>query len=116
MARKTEAMSVPVDTVAETRAFKAALKEEIQGLARYLIEDPLYLLDLQAKMRSGTLHPMLQVALMNYAYGKPKERIEIKHAAMVRIVHEYAQTEGEVKPVGGEVIVPERPEQEREGG
>jgi len=90
-------------TVAETRAIKKALKSEIQGLARYLVEDPLYIEGLLARMRNHTLHPTLQSKLMDYAYGKPKERIEISEAKIVRIIHEFQE---EPKVIEGEVVEP----------
>lgn len=91
----------PVDRAKREKALEAAAKEEVGRLAKFLVEDPVYLLDLQERLRNGTLHPMLQQLLWNYAYGKPKERVEIKHAAVVKIVHEFAQG---AKVVEGEVV------------
>jgi len=87
------------------RAIEKAIKAEATELAKFLVEDPIYLLDLQEKLRAGTLHPMLQTLLWNYAYGKPKERVEVKHAAVVKIIHEFAGSREKV--IEGTVVKPE---------
>lgn len=88
------------DPAEERRLVKAA-KAEIATLAKYLVEDPLYLLDLKRRLASGKLHPTIESMLFAYAYGKPKERIEVHRASIVRIVHEFAD---DPKPIQGEVI------------
>jgi hypothetical protein len=74
------------------------IKREARGIARELIEDPLYLEMLRRKLRSGKLHPQVQVMLWGYGYGKPVETHEVRQKATVRVVHEYAA--GPVVPVG----------------
>lgn len=58
-------------------------------LARRLLKRPEHLKTLKKKLDDGSLHPSIQVALMYYAWGKPKETIEATHIVPVKIVHQY---------------------------
>ena len=58
-------------------------------LARKLLDRPLYRKTLAEKLDNCTLHPSVHVALMYYAWGKPKEDIEIKQVVPIRIQHVY---------------------------
>lgn len=49
-------------------------------LARRLLKRPEHLKTLKKKLDDGSLHPSIQVALMYYAYGKPKESLELTGA------------------------------------
>lgn len=48
-----------------------------QDFARGIVESADYRAALQAKVRAGTLAPAVESMLWHYAYGKPKESIEI---------------------------------------
>jgi uncharacterized membrane protein len=65
-------------------------KKDIAQVCRYLVEDALFLEEMQARMRNMTLHPALVQMVWNYAYGKPKERVEIRKASVVKIIHQFA--------------------------
>ena len=47
-------------------------------IARELVEDPLYRLDLQRRLLDGKLASNIEVMLWQYAYGKPVDVIEVK--------------------------------------
>jgi hypothetical protein len=64
--------------------------QQVKELAKALVTDPLYLTMLQRRMREGKLPPAVEVTLWYYAFGKPKEQIEVKKASVVKILHEYA--------------------------
>lgn len=49
---------------------------EIRDIARRLLEDPGYLKALKARLLSGKA-PTLEPLLYHYAYGKPKESVEV---------------------------------------
>lgn len=87
------------DTKKMTRKLRA---EEARGIMRYLIEDPVYLENFQNRMREGRLAPPIEVMVWAYAYGKPKEQVEVTHAAVVRIIHEVQ--EAKERPIEGEVV------------
>lgn len=67
-------------------------------LARRLLKRPEHLKTLKKKLDDGSLHPSIQVALMYYAWGKPKETIEATHIVPVKIVHQYQTTDPAVPP------------------
>ena len=51
---------------------------EVKELARSLVEDPVYRKKLQASLRKRKgVAPAVETMLWHYAYGKPKEQIEI---------------------------------------
>jgi hypothetical protein len=54
--------------------------------ARKLLSNPKYRKMLAQKLNDLTLHPSVHVALMYYAWGKPKETIETNQACPVKIV------------------------------
>lgn len=87
----------------ERRLVRKAMKGEITKLATYLVTDPIYLEDMQKAMRRGELHPALQQMLWAYAFGKPKERVEISEAKVVKIVHSFAE-DTEPKTIEGQVV------------
>lgn len=75
-------------------------------LARRLLKRPEHLKTLKKKLDDGSLHPSIQVALMYYAWGKPKETIETTHIVPVKIVHQY-QTEDPAIPAAVPAALPE---------
>lgn len=76
---------------------------EAKDLARLLVTDPFYLISLQERLRDGRLPPAVETTLWGYAYGKPKEQIEVRKASVVKILHEYADNE-EVRKVAEKVL------------
>lgn len=64
--------------------------DQVKQIAKALVLDPFYLSTLQKRMREGKLAPAVEVTLWGYAFGKPKEQIEIRKASVVKILHEYA--------------------------
>lgn len=88
----------------ERRLLRQAMKGEITKLATYLVTDPIYLQDVQQKMREGKLNPLLQSMLWAYAFGKPKERVEIQEAKVVKIIHTFAEQAEAPKTIEGAVI------------
>jgi len=85
----------------QARLVKKAMRGEITKLANYLVTDPLYLEDVQKRLRAGQLNPLLQQMLWAYAFGKPKEQLEIREAKVVKIIHEFAESP---KVIEGEVV------------
>ena len=45
-------------------------------MAKALVEDPIYRLRLQTRLKSGKIAPAVETMLWFYAYGKPKETVE----------------------------------------
>ena len=93
------------DQRAMARTWGRVIKREALGIAKELIEDPLYLEMMRTRLRKGTLHPQLQVMLWGYGYGKPKELVELKRHSTVRIIHEYLDPSP--APIEGEVVTPD---------
>jgi hypothetical protein len=50
---------------------------EVRQLARELIEDSEYRANLRARLITGECSPPVETMLWHYAYGKPKESIEL---------------------------------------
>lgn len=65
---------------------------EVRDLARKLVEDPIYLLNLQVALRNREAAPAVEVMIWAYAFGKPREEINIKSARIVKVIHEYAES------------------------
>ena len=70
-------------------AEKKASEKEAQKLAQKLLKDPRYTAGLKKRLNSGRCQPGVEVAVWQYAFGKPVETIENKAVVPVRIVHEY---------------------------
>ena len=51
--------------------------QQIKTVARTLVSDPIGLATLQDQYRKGQLPPPVLCMLFHYAFGKPKERIEL---------------------------------------
>lgn len=73
-----------------------AEKEVFKDIIRQLITDPLYLINLQQRLREGKLAPAVEAYFWQFMAGKPTEQIEVRRATAVKIVHEFA---------GGEEVV-----------
>lgn len=52
---------------------------EFQRACRKLLEDKDYRDALKKRLLAGTLKPQVEVMLHHYAYGKPKETIDVNH-------------------------------------
>ena len=48
---------------------------EVRNAARAIVDDPIYRMNLQARLLEGKA-PHMETLLWHYAYGKPKETIE----------------------------------------
>lgn len=75
---------------AKTTPAEKAQKKEAQKIARKLL-DPTYVKNLKARLRSGKIQPGVEVAIWQYAFGKPHEELETREPIPVRIMHEYAK-------------------------
>lgn len=60
-----------------------------QKLCQKLLARPLYQQKLAEKLDDGTLHPTMQSLLWYYAYGKPRELLEVTQITPVRVQHVY---------------------------
>lgn len=65
-------------------------------ISRRLLMDATVQATLLAQLQKGTCQPGVVVALMHYAWGKPKETVETTQVVPVKIVHVYPD---EPKPV-----------------
>lgn len=90
--KETLSLELAHARVLTVAATKKEEREAVKMMAQALVTDPLYLLGLQKRMRDGKVAPAVEVALWNYAFGKPKEQIEVKKATAVKIVHEFMDT------------------------
>ncbi len=50
---------------------------EIKEIAQGLLEDPIYQAKLKEQLQEGKLAPPVLCLLYNYAYGKPKETVDV---------------------------------------
>lgn len=63
--------------------------KEIRALARDILEQPDALAKLRKQAREGKLHPSIHVTLMHYAYGVPKQKLEVEgNISVLRVVVE----------------------------
>lgn len=53
---------------------------EVQKLCRRMVENSKYLTGIRKRLREGDLHPGVETMLWHYAYGKPKETVEVSGA------------------------------------
>ena len=63
----------------------------VRGIALRLLKRPLYQQQLKKALDEGTLHPTIHALLYHYAYGKPKEELEVSQPVPVRIQHVYGE-------------------------
>ena len=54
---------------------------EAREFGRAIVSDPGYQRKFEARARAGTLHYQLETMLWHYAFGKPKERVELSGPA-----------------------------------
>ena len=55
---------------------------EVKEVARDLVDDPEYRDILRTRLKSGECSPAVESMLWYYAYGKPKEQLEISGSAV----------------------------------
>lgn len=67
------------------------LDKKARAIANKLLERPKFKRSLEQRLDDMSLHPSVLVALMYYAWGKPKDTIEQKSPAPVRITHVFAK-------------------------
>jgi hypothetical protein len=58
---------------------------DVRIRARALVEDPVYVLQLKRRILDGKSVP-LEIMLHHYAYGKPRETVEVEGGVNIRIV------------------------------
>ena len=58
---------------------------DVRIRARALVEDPVYVLGLKKRILDGKSVP-LEIMLHHYAYGKPRETVEVEGAVSIKIV------------------------------
>lgn len=51
--------------------------QEAREVAQRLVGDPKYQAQLVQRLEAGKLAPGVEVMLWNYAYGKPKEQVDV---------------------------------------
>lgn len=56
-----------------------------------MLQRPAFVKKLTEKIDDLTIHPSVLVAGQYYAWGKPKESLEVKQIVPVRVVHEYTK-------------------------
>jgi hypothetical protein len=59
------------------RGIQNKTTSELRSLARALVDDPVYRTALQARLIEGSAGP-IEILLWHYAYGKPREVVEIQ--------------------------------------
>jgi len=85
--------------------------KEVKELARRLVLDPEYQQKLRQRLLTGTLPPAVESMLWFYAFGKPKESIEITPARKVINILPPIETKGEPKALPKERPKLEMPEE-----
>ena len=72
---------------------------EAKAFARQLVCDPTYLQNLQADLKERKVEASLEAMLWHYAYGKPKEFLEVQYNLEVLTDKEVIQLEGLIKRI-----------------
>ena len=70
-----------------------AKDKEVRRLTRKMVMDPVHRRTLMEKLRDCTLHPSMMVLIYQYAFGKPKETVEVVPPSPVRIVNQFSDEE-----------------------
>lgn len=52
--------------------------QEVKALCQRLVEDPVYQAGFVVRLNDGKLAPQLEALVWHYAYGKPKESVDVK--------------------------------------
>lgn len=75
---------------------------EIREAAKAIVEDPAYVRSLKKRVKAGKA-PHMETLLHYYAYGKPKEQVEVSGPdghPIRQIIHQYAVPAADVDPAG----------------
>jgi hypothetical protein len=59
------------------KGVKNKVTSEVRQIAQGLLSNPRYAESLKARLESGTILPGVEAMLWHYAYGKPKETIDL---------------------------------------
>jgi len=69
-----------------------------QRIAQALLRRPKYRATLAEKVDNLTIHPSVLIALHYYAYGRPRETVEVQQVVPVRIEHVYTTAKKDDEP------------------
>ena len=72
---------------------------EAKAFARQLVSDPTYLQNLQVALEERNVEPSIETMLWHYAYGKPKESVEVQCNFEALNDDEVIQLEGLIKRI-----------------
>ncbi len=72
---------------------------EAKAFARQLVSNPTYLQNLQTDLKERKVEASLEAMLWHYAYGKPKEFLEVQYNLEVLTDKEVIQLEGLIKRI-----------------
>ena len=72
---------------------------EAKALARQLVSNPTYLQNLQTALENRTVDTSIEAMIWHYAYGKPKESVEIQYDFEALTTKEVIQLEGMLKRI-----------------
>ena len=72
---------------------------EAKAFARQLVSNPTYLQNLQTALENRTVDTSIEAMIWHYAYGKPKESVEIQYNFEALTTKEVIQLEGMLKRI-----------------
>lgn len=80
-------------------------KREIKAFARDILESPLYFQRLRARVLAGKA-PQIEVLLYHYAYGKPREQVDmrVEGSLVVAVIDELHPPTVDVTPLAGAAV------------
>ncbi len=73
---------------------------EAKAFARQLVSSPTYLRKLQADLNERNVEASIEAMVWHYAYGKPKESLEVQCNLEALNTREVIQLEGLIKRIG----------------
>jgi len=72
---------------------------EAKAFARQLVSNPTYLEKLQADLNERNVEASIEAMIWHYAYGKPKEHIDVQYNLEALNTREVIQLEGLIKRI-----------------
>jgi len=72
---------------------------EAKAFARQLVSSPTYLQKLQADLNERNVDASIEAMVWHYAYGKPKEYVEVQYNFEALNTEEIVQLEGMLKRI-----------------
>jgi len=72
---------------------------EAKAFARQLVSDPIYLQNLQTALEERKVEASIEAMIWHYAYGKPKESVEVQYNLEALNTEEVIQLEGLIKRI-----------------